>query len=416
MPARRSQTRTFLVGSLLNALGGGLTFPILVIYLHQVVGLPLATASLVLSWTALSGLATSPIVGTLVDRVGPKVVLLCGIAVKATAMLLWPTADSAIAAFAITTVAAIGDAAIWPPQNTLMARMVSPEQRQRFFGLQFMMLNLGLGIGGMVGSFILDVADRGNFTRLFVLDAASYALYFCFILALRGIGARLSDEERGTPHTGSYREVFADRRLRRLMAVAVLILTCGYASLDAGVPILLTTVGGLAVRELGPMWTVNTFVIVALQLVVLRLIDGRSRTRLMTVVCLLWATAWMIYLVGVVEPKATFVLACVAVAVFAVGETLWSPVGAALQNDIAPEHLRGRYNAMGAVTWVVAGAIGPAYSGIMLQLKLPTVWIATLVIGLAVAAWLAGGLRRELSPAQDGRRELLHTAGAQPPA
>jgi hypothetical protein len=52
----------------------------------------------------------------------------------------------------------------------------------------------------------------------------------------------------------------------------------------------------------------------------------------------------------------------------------------------------------------------------MLQLKLPTVWIATLVIGLAVAAWLAGGLRRELSPAQDGRRELLHTAGAQPPA
>lgn len=408
----RPHTRTFLTGSFLNALGGGLTLPIMVVYLNQVVGLPLSIASLVLSWTALTGLFCSPVVGSIVDHVGPKVVLVAGIAIKASAMLLWTGVTSATAAFVVTSVAALGDAATWPPQATLMARMVPEHERQRFFGLQFMMLNLGLGLGGMVSSFIVDVHDRHSFARLFALDAASYGLFLCFILALRGVGGRLTPQERGSRHTGSYREVLADRRVIRLTLVAVMILTCGYASVDAGVPAMLTTVGGLDVRQLGPMWTVNTTLIVLLQLVVLRRIAGRSRTRILAVVCAVWAASWVVNGFGVSTPGATFAMACVATGVFALGETLWSPVGAALQNDIAPEHLRGRYNALGAMAWVVAGAIGPAFSGVMLQAGLVWEWIGTLVLLLGVAGGLAVRLGRDLTPQEDGRGDLLPTVGA----
>lgn len=406
-----SQKRTFLIGALLNAVGGGLTMPILVVYLNQVVGLGLATSSLVLSWTAVTGMVTAPIVGALVDRVGPRPVLLAGILIKASGMLAWAGVTNTRQAFLVTTLAAVGDAGIWAPQTTMMARMVPAPDRQRFFGLQFMMLNLGLGVGGVVSSFIVDIDDRASFSRLFMLDAASYLVFLAFILSLRGIGGRLSDEERGARHSGSYREVFADRRLVRLTVMSVVMLVCGYASVDAGVPAMLTTVGGLDVNQLGPMWAVNTSVIVLLQLVMLNRIAGHSRTRMLALMCALWAVSWFINAVGISIPSATFAMACVATAIFAVGETIWSPVGAALANDLAPEHLRGRYNAMGAMAWVVAGTVGPALSGVMLEFGLVYEWIGLLICLLGVTAMLALQLGRQLTPAEDGRvREVsAHT-------
>lgn len=402
LPDGDPHVRRFLVGALLNAIGGGLTLPVLVIYLTRISGMSVSSASIVLSWMAVCGLVFSPVVGSIVDRIGPRPVLLVAILVEALGVALWSQVDSAVSAYAVGTMVALGNAGIWPPQHTMMARMVPPESRQKFFGLQFMMLNLGLGIGGMVSSTIVRTDSPATFTRLFLLDAVSYVVYFCFVLSLRGTGGRLSDEERGTRHEGSYREVFRDRRLVKLSLVSVLMLTCGYASMDGGIPIMLTTYGGLTVNQLGPLWTANTGVIVLLQLVVLKRLEGRSRSRLLGVVAATWALAWVIEIVAISEPNWTFLLAAVSTAVFAVGETVWSPVGSTLQNEIAPEHLRGRYNAVGALAWVVSGSIGPLFSGLMLEHGLAREWLLCLIVGLAVAGSLGVRLRRELTPAEDG--------------
>jgi len=83
------QVKRFLAGALLNSLGGGLTLPVLVIYLNQVRGISLAAASLVLSWMAITGLVYSPIIGHLVDKFGPRRIMLVAILIEATATLLW---------------------------------------------------------------------------------------------------------------------------------------------------------------------------------------------------------------------------------------------------------------------------------------------------------------------------------------
>ena len=70
-PARR-----LLVGITLSAVGNGLVLPYLVIYLGQVRGLGTGVAGLVVAWQALVSLAVAPLAGTLVDRVGPRAVLL----------------------------------------------------------------------------------------------------------------------------------------------------------------------------------------------------------------------------------------------------------------------------------------------------------------------------------------------------
>ncbi|CAB4341026.1 MAG: MFS transporter [Actinobacteria bacterium] len=394
--------RRFLIGALFNALGGGLTLPLLVVYLHQVRGLSLTSASLVLSWMAVTGLWASPIIGAIVDRAGPRVVLLCAILVEALGTIAWPLVHTTYQAIAVSTVVAIGSAGIWPPQTTMMARMVSEEFRQKFFGFQFMALNLGLGLGGIIGSLIVRIEDPSTFTTLYIVDGLTYIIFFLFVLSLRGTGGKLTADERGSSDIGSYREVFADRRLIKISVMSVLLLTCGYASLDAGMPVLMTTVGGLKVSDLGLVWAVNTFVIVLLQISILNRLEGKSRTRLLAVVGALWSLSWILIAIGISIPRWTFLFACIAIAVFALGETVWSPIGAALQNVIAPEHLRGRYNAIGGQVWVVAGTLGPAFSGLMMQHKLELEWLALLAIGCLIAGYLGIGLKRELSAYEDG--------------
>ena len=398
------QVKRFLAGALFNSLGSGLTLPILIVYLNQVRGFSLIAASLILSWMAITGLAFSPISGHLVDKFGPRRIMLIAILIEAVAMFSWAFVDTTSEAILVGALSSLGKAAIWPTQTTMMARMVSEDFRPKFFGLQFMMLNLGLGLGGVVSSFIVEINDPASFTRLFALDAVTYLVFFGFILTLRGTGGPLKKTQIEIENDGGYRQVIADRSFMRLAAAKLLLLTFGYASLDAGLPTLLTLYGDLSVKALGPIWAVNTGVIVLGQIFVINRLDGRSRVRLMFGISLIWSVAWIIIGLSVsLDPKATFALAAIGVGIFALGEMIWSTVGPTLTNELAPENMRGRYNSVDGLMWVFAGAMGPALSGIMLQYELITLWIAIIVVGQLIAGILVLRLRSLLTPAQDGR-------------
>ena len=57
-------------------------------------------------------------------------------------------------------------------------------------------------------------------------------------------------------------------------------------------------------------------------------------------------------------------------ALFALGETLLQPTIPAITNDMAPDHLRGRYNAVNAGAFQAGTILGPVVAGFMLQPRL----------------------------------------------
>ena len=121
----------------------------------------------------------------------------------------------------------------------------------------------------------------------------------------------------------------------------------GYSQLNAGLQAFARDVGRISTQGLGFAYACNTLVIVVLQLVVLRRIEGRRRTRVICVMSLIWSVSWVLLgLSGLVPGTlgATLLVAACA-SVFALGETLMQPTIPALVNDLAPNHLRGRYNA-----------------------------------------------------------------------
>ena len=394
-------TRRLLFGNFLSSLGSGLTVPLLIVYLNQIRGFSLITAALVISWMSVFGLVATGPVGWAIDRVGPKPVMIVGLVIQTGATASWSLVHVPAQAYLIAALTALGQSGLWPAQNTIVARMVPAEKRQTIFGISFMFLNLGLGLGGLVSALIVDLNDPGSFVRLYLIDACSYLLYLAVFATLPNF--KSTEEHEGNP--GSYRDLLRDRKLIYYFCATLLMLTCGYGSImDAGIAPLLTIFSHQSAKVLGPIWAINTFLIVIGQLYFIKLLDGRSRSRLLQIICLLWALSWVVLGAGLRLPGLwPAVMAALAIGIFAVGEMVWSPVGPAIPNDLAPEHLRGRYNAVSSLNWSLSGAIGPAIGGFMLHRNLPYQWMVLLIIGCAISAILAEKLRRQLTPSQDGR-------------
>jgi MFS family permease len=405
--------KRMLVGIGFSSIGGGLVLSLLVVYLSKVRGIPLETAGLVLAAQAVIGLAFSPVVGAVVDRIGPKPVLLVACVIEAVGTVALGFVHTAPQAFLAAGVVAVGNTGLWAPQAAILSRLAPPEHRQRAFGLQFMLLNLGLGLGGLVGAAFLDVDHPQTFTVLYAANAITFLCYFVAVAGVRGVsGPEVHEVDEDDDGPGGYREVLADRRMRRYVLGALLLLTCGYGSMEAGIPVFITTAAGLPVNMIGVVFFFNTVVIVVAQVWVLKRIEGRSRSRMMALAALAWGACWVLLATSSVFGQVlAAIVITIGVSVFALGETIWSPVAPSLINDLAPGHLRGRYNAMGGLVWGVAGTAGPAFAGVVLARGLGVVW----ALGLAAGAMLAGGillsLRHLLTDAEDGRAGARMTDG-----
>jgi MFS family permease len=392
-----------LLATTVSALGNGLVLPFLVVYLSEVRHLSPTVAGLAVAWEALLSFAVTPLGGWLIDRFGPGVVLRFCPLVMGVGVAGWAYVHTAQQAFIPATITAVGSVGLWPASATLLARLVSADQRQRAFGLSFAVLNLGIGLGGLVSGLVVDVHRPRTFELLYLGDGVTFLAFAAFMLTLRSVSGPVLADPHEAPPTGGYREVFRDRAMLRLVLMSVILLTCGYGALEVGFPYFATKMVGVSEKVVAFGYVGNTAAIVVGQLLVIRLIQGRRRSRILLLVGVLWAVSWLI--LGVAVPAAGVIavlLVLLSPVVFALGETLWQPVVPAIVNDLAPEHLRGRYNSIGALSWSVAGMLGPALAGILLGAGLGTGWIVSVAGGCLLAGLLGLRMRAVLTPAQDG--------------
>ncbi len=408
--------RRLLVGNGLSALGSGLTMPFLYVYLAQVRGFPGPVVGLVFAWMGLLSFLAAPLGGTLIDRYGPRVIVVAGLIMEAIGVLALARVETQPQGWAVATAICLGTVGLYPATTALLTRMVPEAERERVYGIQFMTLNAGLGVGGMVASFLVDVSSVESFQRLYLLDALSYAAYVVVVATLpRGTG-RVPVDEPGRPVTeghaeGGWREVLADRTVLRVVGVSALAITFGYAQMEAGFTAYATQTGHLPANQLGWAYGANTAVIVLGQLTALRFITGRSRSRVLALACATWTVSWLVVgASGRVDGLLAAICVVAGLGLFGLGETLWAPVVPSLINELAREELRGRYNSLQSMVWTVSSIIGPALAGLLLGNGLAGVWVACVVAGTALASALFLRLRRHLSAAEDGRAAPVTTS------
>ena len=386
-------------------MGQGLTLSLFVVYLHNVRGFSTNFATLLLSAAALVGIASSPIWGSFTDRFGPIRVIMVAVIADAASLILWAHAHSETQATIAALLLALFGGAGWGPSSTLLTRIVASEHRQRAFGFNFMLVNLGIGFGGLVSASIVDLHHPASFVILYTFNAAITMLGGLIVLTLRRYGGPIK-EHRDDPtlREQGWREVLSDRRLRRYVLASMVLMIGGYGSQEAGFSLFVVNNLKLPVHVIGIIFFFNTSTIVCAQLWVLNRIEGKSRTKVMATVALFWFVFWVILDAALALPKVFSVVSlCAAMVVFALGETMLSPVGPALVNEIAPEHLRGRYNAAAGLAWGVSGTLAPAITALYFDDHLGNWWPLGTGLTAIVGGALMLSLRHLLSASEDGR-------------
>jgi MFS family permease len=404
--------RRFYFGTFVSSTGSGLTYSLFVVYLHNVRGFSTDFATLLLSAAALVGICSSPLWGTLTDWFGPVRVIMIAVVADAASLILWAHAHTETRATVAALLLAFFGGAGWGPASTLLSRIVPADHRQRAFGFNFMLINLGIGFGLLVSASIVNLHHPESFVILYTINAGVTLLGGLVVLTLRRYGGAIKEHrEDEKMRSEGWREVVRDRRLRQYVLAAVFLMIGGYGSQEAGYSLFVVNNLKLPVHVIGVIFFFNTTTIVCSQLWVLNRIEGKSRTRVMATVALIWFFFWVILDSALALPKVLAIVSlCVAMIVFAIGETMLSPVGPALVNEIAPEHLRGRYNAAAGLSWGLSGTLAPAITAFYFNEHIGNWW----PLGTGITALLGGALmlrlRHLLSASEDGREPHSTTA------
>jgi predicted MFS family arabinose efflux permease len=384
-------------GGLLNALGTGIAYPFIVIYLHNVRGFSLGISGLIVAAAGAAGIVFGPAFGVVIDRIGGRLTLAAALTLQAIGWGSFPLVREPWHAVLAAVIAGMGNAGFWPSQSSLLAGLAPQARRHGAFALQRVTRNLGIGLGGLAGGLIATTSDAASFTVLFVVDAITFFLFVGMLFFVPE--PEIGELERDAPR-GGYLDVLRNQVFLAFVGLNVVFVTAGYAQIEL-LPVFAKNEAGVSERGIGLIFFLNTLVVVVAQLPVAKLLEGRSRMRSLAAMCVLWAAAWIVVLVGGAsfEAAAAVTAFSFAVFLFGLGECFQGPVQGALVADLAPPRLRGRYMAVSTNSWDLGFLLGPAIGGFILAAEPLALWPLAAVACLAAGAGclaLESRLPREL--------------------
>jgi MFS family permease len=296
----------------------------------------------------------------------------------------------------------------WPAFNSLVAAIVQGPLRVQYFGVNFALVNLGIGLGGVVSGLYVDVSDPGTFTRIYLVDAVCLLIPVALLLGpLRHVHARADKPEDSDGVPTSYWQIARQPAMASLLVLTFIAMFVGYGQMEAGFPAFAREASEVSTRTIGWAFAANTAVIVLAQFLVLRRIEGHRRTRVLMVMTVVWIISWTVLGLTALVPAtlmATFGVILFHV-LFGFGETMLQPTVPAMTNDLAPDHLRGRYNALSSGVFMLGGIAGPVVAGFLLRHDQQAAFIGLLLAGCASMLWLALVLERRVPARANGIEE-----------
>jgi len=173
-----SQSRAFwaiYISVAISYLGVGLVAPLIAIVLSEhgadsfVVGLVGTTM-----FAALT-IASFPI-GALTDRIGPKPILIFGLALYGFSILLFALMQTTWIFFLARAIEGVGGAAINVTTTTMVSQLSEPNERARRMSYYALAVGLGWAMGPLAGTLLFGVFLELPFIICFVLSLVSAAL------------------------------------------------------------------------------------------------------------------------------------------------------------------------------------------------------------------------------------------------
>jgi MFS family permease len=376
--------RRFVSALAIDAVGSGVWMPLSMLYFLHQTSLTLVQLGLAMTIANLAVIPVVPMIGTLVDRAGPKVVMQIGNAGAAVSFALYPFAHGMLAVTVLVFAASLTRSGFWSALGPMVTQITRTGEREIWFGFLQAMRNAGYGVGGVLAAVALTVGSTAAFQSVVVLNAASYVLAFALMLGVAG-GSRPVRDHDAAEDDVRWWVGFADPGYRALLGV-ILCYALAEMTLNVAMPVYFVDTVGLPGWIPGVVFVINTVMIGVGQGLVVRAMTGAVRRRVMQAAIVFTAASFaMFYAADALSIVTAVALVLMAAFVFTLGEMTAGPVVAALAAETPPPHQRGRYMAAMQLAWSTSGAVAPLLYSALLSRGPLALWGGALVLCLVWA-------------------------------
>ena len=378
--------RRFVTAIVADTVGSGLFMPITLLYFLAMTDLSLVQIGSALSLSAILTMPGAFVIGSLVDRFGPRRMMLIGNLVQAVGMLAYLWADSLLAVALWTTLLNLGRQSFWGSFGNVVTAISAPGERELWFGFLQAVRNLGYSIGGVLAGVALQIGTDIAYQTVVVVNAITFVVAFVLLLDVPDHRVAHADD---APLEG-WGVVLRDRAYLRLV-VGQLGFVAGMMVLNFALPVYVAETIDLPGWVVGAIFTVNTALVGLGQGLVVRRMAGQVRARMMGLAQVVFVASYALFVVaGWLPVWLAVVVMLVGVTVYTLGELAGGPVLSATAAEAAPDHLRGRYLGLFQLSWALGGAIAPVAFTWLLAHGDTTLWWVLTLVAVVSAAYLHG--------------------------
>jgi MFS family permease len=357
----------------------------LVLYLTQELGLSPTTAGAVIAAVGVGDIGSQLLGGWLGDRIGRRNAMLVGFLGTAVALIALGSAKT----LPVICAAAVGVglmAELFRPVGSAAVADLPAQERLRAYGLLFWAANLGFTVSTVAAGVLV----RQGYGILFLINAAAS------VLAALIVWRHVPETRPPTKKKATRRALLPVLRRDPLMLVMVAIHVVYFTTfLQSFSTLPLVMAGdGHGPGTYSAVLALNGIVIVVVQPIAVRLLDGRDTASVLAVSMLLVGVGGG--LGAAVHSGAAY---AGSIIVWTLGQIGVSVLFGATFAGLAPADLRGRYMGVASTTWSLGAVLGPLLGTALLDHAGRTaLWAASSATGLLLFA-----AQRAVAPAL-GRR------------
>ncbi len=360
--------------------GFSMLWPLVTLYVHSRLGLPMSWAGAVLLVQSAANLGGNVLGGPMFDRWGGRRSILLGAGAASLAAFGMALTHGLAPYLVMTVVLGVGTGLIYPSINAYAAQ-VWPDGQRAAFNAIYVASNVGVAIGSMAGGLLAQVHFWLSFT---VTGALLLAYGIVVLVGMRGPAFRRAGLERRVEKSARPRVASGLVSLAPwLLAIGLFLDWTAYVQWQTTVAVHMQALG-FSISRYSLLWTVNGVIILVGQPLVGWVTRRMPRVKpqillgnllfILSFVLLLSARSYTAFLAGMA--LTTF------------GEMFVWPGVPAAADRLAPEGRRGLYQGIVSGAASTGRAAGPLFGGVLYD-RFPTtvlftVMIAVFVLGLAV--------------------------------
>lgn len=348
-----------IIGTFVNTVGNSFLWPLNSIYIHDHLGKSLTTAGIVLMLNSLAGVFGNLVGGYLFDKLGGYKAILIGVVfnlISITLLTIWHDWPQYIV---FLTMMGFSGGIVYPAIYAI-AGSAWPEGGRRAFNSIFLANNVGVAIGPALAGIVADI----KFDYVFSANLFFYAIFFVLVITtykrfdIKGLTTK--------PFSGNEKK----RRNRGpIVAISILsisLIVCWLSYSQWSATISSYTQGlGMSLSEYSLLWTINGFMIVAVQPIIRPLVtrwENKIKHQLVLGLILMSLSYIVVYF------AQDFKMFAAAMVILTFGEVFFTPVIPMIANKLAPHGQEGFYQGLVNSASTIGRMIGPVFGGLMVDL------------------------------------------------